>query len=134
MVRAIPGPVFSVASFTGSMAMKAEGIRMQLVGSVVATLAIFLPSALLVLFFFPVWQYLKRYAIVFRALEGINAVVVGLMFAASLFLLKTMDLQQMNSETLLGLGVIALTFVLLKYSRIPAPFIVLGCILLGAIF
>ncbi|WP_462251345.1 chromate transporter, partial [Ferruginibacter sp.] len=64
MVRAIPGPVFSIASFTGGMAMKNEGKEMQLLGCIIGAVAIFLPSALLVLFFFPVWQYLKKYVVV----------------------------------------------------------------------
>jgi chromate transporter len=88
MVRAIPGPVFSIASFTGGVAMKKEGVEMQLIGCIIGAVAIFLPSALLVLFFFPVWQYLKKYVVVYRALEGINAVVVGIMWAATLYLVE----------------------------------------------
>ena len=60
IVRAIPGPVFSVASFTGGIALKDKGYKMQVIGCIIGTVAIFLPSALLVLFFFPVWQYLKK--------------------------------------------------------------------------
>ena len=133
LVRALPGPVFSVASFTGGMSLKEEGYKMQLIGCVVACLGIFLPSALLVLFFFPVWQYLKKYVVVFRALEGINAVVVGLMFAASLYLLKGLHIDHLEIKTVVSLMVILVTFIVLKYTRLPAPFIVLGCILLGAL-
>jgi chromate transporter len=60
LVRAIPGPVFSIASYTGGLALKNEGKDMQLLGCVIGSTAIFLPSALLILFFFPVWQYLKN--------------------------------------------------------------------------
>jgi len=48
MVRAMPGPVFSIASFVGGMALKDEGSGMQLLGVLIGTIAIFLPSALLV--------------------------------------------------------------------------------------
>ena len=58
IVRAIPGPVFSIASFTGGMALKDYGFTMQVAGCIIATIAIFLPSALLVLFFFPIWNNL----------------------------------------------------------------------------
>ncbi|MFC4262985.1 chromate transporter [Ferruginibacter yonginensis] len=133
-VRAIPGPVFSVASFTGGMAMKNDGIQMQLIGCIIGSIAIFLPSALLVLFFFPVWQYLKKYVIVFRALEGINAVVVGLMGAAAAYLLKGMNCTFSNLNDYLMIMVILATLLLLKYTKIPAPFIVIGCILLGWVF
>lgn len=134
MVRAIPGPVFSVASFAGGMALEKEGKKMQLLGCLIGSVAIFLPSALLVLFFFPVWQYLKKYVVVFRALEGINAVVVGLMCAATLYLLNGIPLKQIDSTSIISLAAIAGTFILLKYTKIPAPLIVLGCLLLGWVF
>ncbi len=134
IVRAIPGPVFSIASFTGAIAFKSEGRPVQVLGSVIGSVAIFLPSALLVLFFFPVWQYLKKYVVVFRALEGINAVVVGLMWAATLYLLKDISITAMNVLSLINLAVIGGTILILQYTKIPAPFIVIGCILLGLFF
>jgi len=134
MVRAIPGPVFSVASFAGGMALEKEGKDMQLLGCVLGSVAIFLPSALLVLFFFPVWQYLKKYVVVYRALEGINAVVVGVMWAATLYLLNGIPLKGFNQVSIVSLAVIAGTFLLLRYTKIPAPVVVLACLLLGWIF
>ena len=134
IVRAIPGPVFSVGSFVGGMALKEKGKQSQLLGCILGSLAIFLPSALLVLFFFPVWQYLKKFVVVFRALEGINAVVVGFMWAATLFLLSNIHVAELNITAILNLVVIAGTFILLRYAKIPAPAIVICCLLLGWIF
>lgn len=134
IVRAIPGPVFSVATFTGGMAMKDEGKTMQLLGCIIGTIAIFLPSALLVLFFFPVWQYLKKFVLVYRSLEGINAVVVGLMWAAALYLLNGMTINNADSKIIISFFVIALTFLLLNYTKIQAPVIVMLCLLLGWVF
>ncbi len=134
MVRAIPGPVFSVATFTGGMAMKEDGYAQQLLGCIIATVAIFLPSALLILFFFPVWQYLKKYVVVFRALEGINAVVVGVMWAGALYLLRSLPVHNIDAELLMSVGIIVLTFCALKFTRIHAPLIVIFCLLAGWIF
>lgn len=134
MVRAIPGPVFSIASYTGGMALKKEGPEKQLLGCIIGAVAIFLPSALLVLFFFPVWQYLKKYVVVYRALEGINAVVVGIMWAATLYLLKDVSIISFTALSFLNIGVIAGTFLILQLTKIPAPFIVLFCLLLGWLF
>ena len=93
IVRAVPGPVFSIASFTGGMALKDMGSRkMQVVGCLIGTIAIFLPSALLVLFFFPIWNNLKKYAAVYRSLEGINAVVVGIMIGSTFYIMKDISL------------------------------------------
>jgi len=134
IVRAIPGPVFSIAAFTGGIAMKKEGKQMQLLGCVIGAIAIFLPSALLVLFFFPVWQYLKKYVVVYRALEGINAVVVGIMWAATLYLLKDVSIISFDTISFLNIAVISGTFLILQLTKIPAPYIVLFCLGLGLVF
>jgi chromate transporter len=134
MVRAIPGPVFSVAAYTGGMLMRPEGKMMQVLGCFIGTLAIFLPSALLVLFFFPVWHNLKKYPIVYRALEGINAAVVGIMWAATFYLLHDISIANFKTVSLLNIGVITATFCLLTFSRIKSPYIVMGCLLLGLLF
>lgn len=131
LVRAIPGPVFSVASYTGGMVMRDEGKYMQLLGCVIGCIGIFLPSALLVLFFYPVWHNLKKYVIVFRALEGINAVVVGIMWAAFLYLLKDISITALNTVSFVNIFVIVGTFLLLNFTKIRSPYIVLGCLLLG---
>ena len=135
LVRAIPGPVFSIASYTGGLAMREEGAPFkQLLGCILGSVAIFLPSALLVLFFYPVWQNLKKFVVVFRALEGINAVVVGLMWAATLYLLKDVPLMALDKTSCLNVAVIGGTFVTLQFTKLPTPFIVLACLLIGWIF
>ncbi|MDP4285301.1 MAG: chromate efflux transporter [Bacteroidota bacterium] len=134
LVRAIPGPVFSVTAYTGGMVMRDLGTKMQLLGCLIGCIGIFLPSALLVLFFYPVWHNLKKYAVVFRSLEGINAVVVGIMSASSLYLLKDISITGLDTVSFVNIFVIIGTFYLLTFTKIPAPFIVLGCLALGFIF
>ena len=137
MVRAIPGPVFSIGAFTGGMALREQGGMMQLMGCIIGAVAIFLPSALLVLFFFPVWQNLKKYAVIYRSLEGINAAVVGIMSGATAYLLKDNIFfplfEGQYSTAFWDIFIVIITFVLLRLNHIPAPFIVLGCLLLGAL-
>jgi chromate transporter len=134
LVRAIPGPVFSIASYTGGLALKEEGKLKQALGCIIGSIAIFLPSALLVLFFFPVWQYLKKFVVVFRALEGINAAVVGIMWAATLYLLKDMPVAKNDMASIASLLVIIGTFLTLQFTKVATPFVVLVCIILGWIF
>jgi chromate transporter len=131
IVRAIPGPVFSIASFAGGMAMKDMGWHYQVLGCIIGSVAIFLPSALMVLFFFPIWHNLKKYVIVYRAIEGINAVVVGIMFAASFYMMKDVSLIGLNTVSLLNILIIAATALLLLFTRLPAPVIVMACLLFG---
>lgn len=134
IVRAIPGPVFSIAAFTGGIALQNEGKKMQVLGCIIGGVAIFLPSLLLILFFFPVWQYLKKYVVVHRGLEGINAVVVGLMWGSTIYLLRDISTTAFNMVTIINIAVIAGTFLALKLTKIPAPIIVLLCLVLGLIF
>jgi chromate transporter len=134
VVRAIPGPVFSIAAFTGGTALKEKGISWQVLGCVIGMVAIFLPSALLVLFFFPIWHNIKKYVVVFRSLEGINAVVVGIMVASTLYMMKDISLTELKTVSLLNIGVILSTWLLLSYTRIPSPLIVGVCLLLGWLF
>ncbi|MEO8412122.1 MAG: chromate efflux transporter [Ginsengibacter sp.] len=131
LVRAIPGPVFSVAAYTGGMVLRDRGKDQQLLGCVIGCIGIFLPSALLVLFFYPVWHNLKKYVVVFRSLEGINAVVVGIMWAAFLYLLKDISITALNTVSFVNVFVILGTFLLLTFTKIRSPYIVLGCLLLG---
>ena len=138
IVRAIPGPVFSIGSFIGGIVLRdnAPQPQMQLLGCFIGSVAIFLPSALLVLFFFPVWQNLKKYAVIFRSLEGINSSVVGIMAGATIFLMKTvsMDILDGSPIPLINIIVITGTFLALSFTKLNPPYIVLACLLLGWIF
>jgi len=134
MVKAIPGPVFSVAAFHGGMAMRQWGIVWQSIGCVVGLVCIFLPSALLVLFFYPIWHNLKKYAVIYRSLEGINAVVVGIMVASTIYLLKDVSITDLNTFSFINLGVMVGTFAVLYFTKLPSPLVVCTCLLLGWVF
>ena len=135
IVRALPGPVFSISAFTGGTALKDMGTEMQVLGCFIGMIAIFLPSALLVLFFFPIWNNLKKYAAVYRSLEGINAVVVGIMIASTFYIMRDITFSDIKPiSSFISILVMLGTFLLLSFTRIAAPFIVLICLLLGYIF
>src|SRR6201996_7814727 len=130
MVRAIPGPVFSIASYVGGITMKEKGVFMQILGCFIGATGIFLPSALLVLFFFPIWHNLKKYAVVYRALEGINAVVVGIMVASALYMMKDFYFVSWR-DMLINLSVTGATWLLLSTTKLPSPVIVVIWLLMG---
>lgn len=134
IVRAVPGPVFSIASFAGGMALRKEGTRMQLLGCILGMIAIFLPSALLVLFFFPIWHNMKKYAAVYRSLEGINAVVVGILIASTFYIMKDVSIIEAKTISFINVLVITGTFLLLQFTRLAPPLIVICCLLLGFLF
>jgi chromate transporter len=137
IVRVIPGPVFSIASFVGGLVMSSKGVTYQLIGCFIASIAIFLPSCLLVLFFYPIWENLHRYPVLQQFMKGINAAVVGIMIAGVLYLLKDSLVTLISVPKLdafLFFSVIISTFMLLKFTKIPAPIIALFVIVLGFFF
>jgi chromate transporter len=131
IVQAVPGPVFSVAAFTGGLALRDQGASMQLLGCIIGMIAIFLPSALLVLFFFPIWHNLKKYAVVYRSLEGINAAVVGIMIASTFYISRDISLIDGNVVSSINLLVIVATVLLLRFTKVFSVLIVLLCLALG---
>ncbi|HEY0435640.1 MAG TPA: chromate efflux transporter [Phenylobacterium sp.] len=78
-VQALPGPLFSFAGFVGAAQGVAPGGWQ---GGLVAVLAIFAPSLLLVVGVLPFWDRLKSRPVARGAMAGVNAVVVGLLAAA----------------------------------------------------
>ena len=76
--QALPGPLFTFASFLGA---SAEGMNWAL-GATIATIAIFLPAALLVLGAMPFWERIRQMPRAEAALAGANAAVVGILGAA----------------------------------------------------
>lgn len=73
--QAVPGPLFTFASYVG---MTSFGWK----GALVATIGIFLPSFLLIIGVFPFWNWLRHHPRFQAALDGINAAVVGILLAA----------------------------------------------------
>ena len=134
MIRAIPGPVFSIGSYVGGMAMKAKGKLNQFFGCVIGSIALFLPGILLLYFFFPIWENLKRYVFIFRAIEGIKSVVPGFICAAAIYLINDLFLVSSKMELSISFLILLSTFLILLKTKIPPPIIVLCCLLLGFLF
>lgn len=131
IVRAVPGPVFSIASYSGGLALKDMGPSMQILGGVIGMIGIFLPSALLVLFFFPIWNMLKKYAVIYRSLEGINAAVLGIMIGSTFYILKDVILFDGSTLGFWNIAIILGSAFALIFTRVPPPILVAVSIALG---
>jgi chromate transporter len=73
--QAVPGPLFTFAGYLGAVM---HGVP----GAVLALIAIFLPSFLLVVGVMPFWDGLRVIPGMQAALRGVNAAVVGVLLAA----------------------------------------------------
>lgn len=80
----VPGPMFSIASHLGALTSVGpnDNEPSGIAGAALATIAIFLPSALLMLGALPFWASLSRNGRARAALSGAAAAVVGLLGAA----------------------------------------------------
>lgn len=76
--QAVPGPMFTFATYIGYELLPSNPI----LGSLIATLAVFLPGFLLLLAVLKNWQMLAQKPRIAGALTGVNAAVVGLLVAA----------------------------------------------------
>lgn len=126
--QALPGPVFSFASYVGAMSMKEFGSLGQIMGGLIGAIGIFLPGTLLIFFLYPMWNQLKGYPAIRKSLLGINAAAAGLVGAAALQLSQELELNIRN------LIIVIVTFCLLQFTKIPAPFIILGGIIAGVVY
>lgn len=123
----LPGPTFSFTSYLGALSMKqgGYGITGQALGGFLGVLGINLPGLILILFIVPFWDDLKKITLIKHSLAGINAVSVGFIIAA-FFLLA-----QPISFAWLPILLIVTTFLILNFTKISPPIIVLAGIILG---
>ncbi len=111
--QAVPGPLFTFASYLGAMA---GGFT----GAVIATIGIFLPAFLLVLGTLPFWNGLRNSPKIQGALAGINAAVVGILLAALYDpLWTTAILEPMD------FALAVMLFVMLVFWKLPPWIVVL---------
>lgn len=122
--QAVPGPLFTFASFLGA---SAQGVH-WLWGAALATVAIFLPAALLVVGIMPSWDRLRTNPHAAGALAGANAAVVGILAAALYTPVFTSGIHGPAT-----MAVVAAAFVALKNFKAPAWAVVIGAAAIGQV-
>jgi len=118
-VQAVPGPVFSFTSYIGALSMREYGIGGEILGSVLATIGIFLPGTFFIFFVIKFWEQLKKFRIVRASIEGINAASSGMVIAAAFLLFQPLE------PNFINMAMIIATFLTLMFTKIPPPFIIL---------
>ncbi|WP_096440104.1 chromate transporter [Alteribacter populi] len=111
--QAVPGPLFTFASYLGTIAN-------GWVGGVIATVAIFLPAFLLILGTLPFWNVMRKNSKIQGALFGVNAAVVGILAAAFYNPIFTSAIDT-SVDFALAIGL----FGLLVFWKVPAWMVVI---------
>ena len=122
--QAVPGPMFTMASFLGASATP-EGENPWL-WAAVATMAVFLSGLLLMLSAQSVWQALSHHVRFRSAVSCVNAAVVGILVAALYHPIGTSSVVNGWDVLFVGVG-----FVWLKYKRPPIFLLISAFVLLG---
>ena len=123
--QAVPGPLFTFSAYLGAvMGPEPHGWM----GAMLALVAIFLPSFLLITGALPFWDLLRSVPVFQSALKGINAAVVGLLLTA---LYKPVWTSAIYSPADFGLGLVA--FGLLMFWKCP-PWLVVVLTAIGGEF
>ena len=121
--QAVPGPLFTFAAYLGAAMRPTPNGG---VGALIALIAIYLPSFLLLIAALPFWGVLRQRAEAQAALKGVNAAVVGLLLAA---LCTPVWTSAIFTPADFGLALAA--FLLLTFWQIP-PWLVVIFGALGA--
>ncbi len=79
--QAIPGPMFALTGYLGNVIDPGGSYLGGWIGGVIAIVAVFLPSFLLLGAALPYWDALRSRTRIRSALSGVNATVVGLLLA-----------------------------------------------------
>ena len=124
--QAIPGPLFSFASFVGAQAIQPSSLSW--LAGILSGISIFLPGILLVYFVVPIWQILRKNQWMKGLLSGITIA------AAALIVLTAMNQLFLLQPSLLAYGITLSTFLMLNIKKIPAPIIVVFLLIVGLLF
>ena len=122
--QAAPGPLFTFSAYLGA---SMEGLTPRWLGGLLALMAIFVPSFLLVAGVLPFWERVRGIARVRQGLMGVNAAVVGLLLAALYDPLWTSTI-----TTPVDFAVAAGAFALLAFWHAPPWLVVLLTAIAGA--
>ncbi|MGR5064706.1 chromate efflux transporter [Photobacterium sp. DNB22_13_2] len=106
----VPGPMFTMASYLGASTIIANPV----LGSLLATIAVFLPGSLLLFAFLPAWGALFKHQRLQESILLVNACVVGLL--ASAFIKPVIST---SIASVFDVVAVLIGFYLLKYRNIP---------------
>jgi chromate transporter len=135
MLHLLPGPLFSFSSYIGALAMRQAdwGVWGMIMGGAIGMVGIFLPSSLWFFFLIRVWEYVKRYRIVKASKEGLMASSAGIILGTA-FMLGVPMFEAEHVPTTMAILVMTVSFVLLAFTKVRPPLIILAGLILGWLF
>ncbi len=118
--QAIPGPMFALTGYLGNVIDPSSSYLGGWTGGLIAIVAVFLPSFLLLGAALPYWDALRSRARVRSALSGVNAAVVGLLLAVLYTPVWTSTVQN-----IVDFATVVIASLLLSMWKVPPWLVVL---------
>ena len=133
IIRLIPGPVFSLTSFTSPYLLKEFDTHKKIIGSLLSSLAIFTPGILILLILIPFWNTLFQNKTFVNLVSGINVTVFSIMIASSVYLLVDLLYVEQDSiiESSVNFILVLSILSLLKTQKLNHAQISFICLVLG---
>ena len=123
MGQITPGPILITATFIG---YKMNG----LIGAFLATLSIFLPSSVVIIFFSRVYYFIKKNSTVKLIINGFKIGIIGLICYSGYVIM----FKQQDDINLYSIIACILTFVFLNKTKIHPIFLIIAAGLIGFFF
>lgn len=135
IIRLMPGPVFSLVSFTAPLMLNEYNLPKKTLATLLATLSIYLPGILIILILFPIWEKVTLSFTHMDFLKGIYLSVSSLIFASCLYLTfdlfrNSVDYSLLICQLIMGTSI----FVALSKYHINHAFIAILCLSVGILF
>jgi chromate transporter len=124
--QAIPGPMFALTGYLGNVINPGGGYLGGWTGGLIAIVAVFLPSFLLLGAALPYWDSLRSRGRIRCALSGVNAAVVGLLLAVLYSPVWTSTVEDTSD-----FATVVIAAVLLAMWRLPSWLVVMLAAIAG---
>tara|TARA_B100000686_G_scaffold48398_1_gene51738 strand:+ start:241 stop:1434 length:1194 start_codon:yes stop_codon:yes gene_type:complete len=124
MGQITPGPILITATFIGYKLgyLLNNTITSGVFGAFIATISIFLPSSVVIIFFSRVYYFVKKNTTVKLIIKGFKIGIIGLICYSGYIIM----FKQQETFNLLSLSICIFSFIILNKTKIHPLFLILG--------
>ena len=124
MGQITPGPILITATFIGYKLgyLLNNTITSGIFGAFIATISIFLPSSVVIIFFSRVYYFVKKNTTVKLIIKGFKIGIIGLICYSGYIIM----FKQQETFNLLSLSICIFSFIILNKTKIHPLFLILG--------
>ena len=124
MGQITPGPILITATFIGYKLgyLINNTITSGIFGAFIATISIFLPSSVVIIFFSRVYYFVKKNTTVKLIIKGFKIGIIGLICYSGYIIM----FKQQETFNLLNLSICIFSFIILNKTKIHPLFLILG--------